>query len=135
MNTKSIFISKTFWLNFIALLCVFVPQMKMWLAANPETAVSVLTALNILLRFATSGRISLFGAGEDSSNTGTGIAPCWLVGVAAAGLCMALPSCSPETRAVLKMIPIRSAIVTDYGTVGYSSKSGVSIYVDRRSGK
>jgi hypothetical protein len=134
MNTKSIFQSKTFWVNLIVLVSAFFPPVKAWLAANPETAIGAVTAVNVLLRFITSGRISLFGAGErDDAGNGLGMVLIW-IGMTA-GLVMGLPSCSPETREVLKMIPIRSAITTDYGTVGYSSKSGISIYVDRRSGK
>jgi hypothetical protein len=32
-------------------------------------------------------------------------------------------------------VPFRGAVVTDYGTLGYSSKGGVSVVVDRRSRK
>lgn len=67
--------------------------------------------------------------------TGAGGLSLWIGVMAAGGLCLALPSCSPETREVLKAFPIRTTVVTDYGTVGYSSKSGISVYVDRRSGK
>lgn len=65
---------------------------------------------------------------------GSGWSP-MVIGGAAVGLFTALPSCSPDQRDALKTIPIRTTVVTDYGTVGYSSKSGISVYVDRRSGK
>lgn len=132
---KPIYQSKTFWLNFIAMLCMFIPQVKTWLNANPETAVSVLTALNILVRFATSGKISLFGAGENDANTGSGMVPCWLVGIATAGLCLGLPSCSPETRALLKEYPIKGCYSRDGIKVCASTKSGMDIEVDQTSGK
>ena len=70
------------------------------------------------------------------NTVGSGWSPLVIGVMAAAGLiCTALPSCSADQRAVLKDIPIRTSVVTDYGTVGYSSKSGISVYVDRRSGK
>ena len=129
MNTKSIFQSKTFWLNVIAMIVALFPACKAWIAANPESTIGVLTALNVIVRFATSGRISLFGAGELA---GPELVLIWGM---AAGLCMGLPSCSPDQREALQAIPIRVTAATDYGTVGYSSKGGISVYVDRRSGK
>ena len=73
------------------------------------------------------------GAGERSSN-GIGLGLVW-VGAAAGLICTALPSCSAEDRQVWRMIPIRSVFHTDYGSLGYSSKSGISIEVDQRSAK
>jgi hypothetical protein len=54
----------------------------------------------------------------------------WLVvGTAVVGI---LPSCS---AAQLAAVPIRSCVETDYGTVCYSSKSGIAVTVDATSGK
>jgi hypothetical protein len=92
---KNILQSKTFWLNFIAALVAFVPAVKDWLAANPETALSALAAANVLVRFVTSGKVSLFGSEEPKPGTDSGMFPCLLVWITAAGLlCVGLPSCS-----------------------------------------
>ena len=140
MTSKPIWQSKTFWLNAITLLSVFIPQVAAWLKDNPQTAITALTALNVLVRFATSGRISLFGAGEENSDGGAGggTFPCMLIGLAAAGLLgvTALPSCSTAQLDAAKSIPIHNAeVITKYGTIGYSSKGGIDLIVDARSGK
>ncbi len=96
MNTKSILKSKTFWLNALAFAVALFPPVKAWIAANPESMVGALTALNILVRFVTSGRISIFADGGNVA--GGGSLPLWIVGAAAGLICSALPSCSPEIR-------------------------------------
>jgi hypothetical protein len=62
---KSILRSKTFWVQVVAMLGVLVPAVQEWLAANPVEFVAVLVAVNVLIRFATSGAVTLFGAQED----------------------------------------------------------------------
>lgn len=57
---KSAWKSRTVWLNFVAVLAAFVPTVQEWLAENPVEVVSALAALNILVRFVTSGKVSLF---------------------------------------------------------------------------
>jgi hypothetical protein len=130
---KPIYQSKTFWLNVLALLCLLSPAVQAWMAANPEQPVMVLGALNILVRFVTQGKITIFASGDN--DTASKWMPVCVLGVVTAGLCMALQSCSPAQLDALKGIPISGAVDTDYGSVGYSSKSGVSLYVDRRSRK
>ena len=136
MNPKSILQSKTFWLQVITFIAVFFPAVQGWLVKNPETAVGVMGAVNVLLRFATSGKISLSGAGETKDSMAGGRSGgTWLLamglgfGTAVAGM---LPSCSP---AQLAAVPLRTCVMTDYGTVCYSSKSGVAVSVDATSGK
>lgn len=129
MNTKSILKSKTFWLNAIAFIAALFPACKEWIAANPESTIGVLTALNVLVRFATSGRISLFGAGEIA---GPVVVLLWGT---AAGFCMGLSSCSPEQQALLKAYPIKACYIKDGVTVCASSKSGLAVEVDQTSRK
>jgi hypothetical protein len=129
MNTKSILKSKTFWLNVIAFILALFPACKTWIAANPESTVAVLTALNVIVRFVTSGRISIFADGGNMA--GSGGVPLWLFGVATAGLCMGLPSCSPETRALLKEYPIKGCYIKDGIRVCASTKSGLEFEVDQ----
>lgn len=125
---KSIFLSKTFWLQAAALLSLLFPPVKAWFDANPVEFVAALAALNVLLRFATSGKVSLTG-GEDATggSNGSGTIGCVLVfatvGAAAVGT---LPSCSPAQLEAARSVPIRACVVTDHGVVCYSSKSGLS---------
>lgn len=88
MNTKSIFLSKTFWLQVVAVAAMMFPQVQAWLKENPVEIVGVFAALNVLVRFATSGKINLFGAGESSGAT-----PLILL-VTTLGVLTALPSCT-----------------------------------------
>lgn len=139
MKTKSILQSKTFWLQILTFIAVLFPAVQAWLVKNPETAVAVLGAVNVLLRFATSGKITLSGAGETKDNMGGGRSGgTWLLvmglglGTAAAGM---LSSCSPDQLAAARAVPVRSCVETDYGTVCYSSKSGIAVTVDATSRK
>lgn len=139
MNTKSILQSKTVWLQLIAFAAAFFPPVQAFLVANPVTSVAVLSSVNILVRFVTGGKIAIFADGTDPSANSSGSAPAWalaiLTGVTAAGLGLSLPSCSSAQWSSFKSIPIKSCIVTDYGTACYSSKSGLSVEVDQTSGK
>lgn len=136
MITKSILKSKTFWLQFLTMVAVSFPTVGAWLAKNPETAVAVIAAANVIMRFATSGKISLSGAGETKDNMEGGKSGgTWLLAMGlgtAVAVMGSLPSCSP---ARLGAVPIRSCVETDYGTVCYSSKSGIAVVVDATSGK
>ena len=76
--------SKTVWLNLVAMVAAFVPALHEWLTANPVEFVSALAALNILVRFVTSGKISLFGGKAAGLAIGFG------AGLAA----LSLPSCT-----------------------------------------
>lgn len=100
MNTKSVFASKTVWIQIVAIVSMLVPPVRDWFAANPVEFVSVLGAVNVIVRFATSGRISIFGAEEapgDKERGGGpgGLSPMLVLCIAAGGLaCAALPSCA-----------------------------------------
>ena len=50
-------------------------------------------------------------------------------------LALLTAACNPAMQAAMQAVPIRAAAQTQYGTIGYSSKSGVSLLVDLRSGK
>jgi hypothetical protein len=56
---KSILLSKTFWLQVVTVGAAFFPQVQEWLSTNPETVVGVIAALNVLMRFATKGKVGL----------------------------------------------------------------------------
>jgi hypothetical protein len=137
MKTKSILQSRTFWVNVIAFLLLFLPAVQAWLQENPKSGFSILAALNLVLRTLTSSGIDIFASGGATKEEASGgMVPGWF-GIAVAGsLCIgSLPSCSPAQVEAFRGLPINGAVVTDYGTAAYSSKSGISVVVDRRSGK
>jgi hypothetical protein len=94
--TKSFLLSKTFWLNLVALASLIAPQVREWLASNPVEFMAVLGAVNIILRFVTKGAVSFSASGisngENSGRSG-GSLPLVLLLVAGSAL-LALPSCS-----------------------------------------
>lgn len=69
--------SKTILLNILALVAMAIPAVAQWVKENPVEPIAALTALNVLVRFVTKGRISIFGGDDDSSGhsspSGTGV--------------------------------------------------------------
>jgi hypothetical protein len=74
------------------------------------------------------------GSGETDSQGSGGSLGLWVIGAMAACLC-GLPSCSPIQLAAARAFPIKASIITDRGSVSYSSKSGLSAEIDATSGK
>lgn len=73
------------------------------------------------------------GEGSGGASGGTLLLAVGLgLGTAAVGM---LPSCSPAQLAAARAVPVRSCVETDYGTVCYSSKSGIALTVDAHSQK
>ena len=60
------YLSRTFWVNLVALLSLIVPAVRDWLAANPVEFVSALGAVNVLLRFVTAGKYEIKEFPDDS---------------------------------------------------------------------
>lgn len=60
VGIKSFWKSKTVWMQVVTLAASFVPGVQSFLAANPVEAMAALTAVNVLVRFVTLGRISIF---------------------------------------------------------------------------
>ena len=149
MNTKPILQSKTLWLNLIALLLLLWPAAKAWVAANPIEPLAVLTAANIILRFFSQGRISLWAdedsadqepAGADDARIGNGArSVAWMLiaaGSSAGVLWVSPPSCTPGQIETAKAIPLKACYIDQNGnSVCYSTKDGITGTVDRRSRK
>lgn len=57
---KSIIQSKTFWIQVVTFAAAFIPAVNQWLTANPEQFVGALGSVNVLVRFATKGKVTLF---------------------------------------------------------------------------
>lgn len=129
---KPILKSKTIWLQILTALSLLLPPMQDWLKANPEQPVAVLIALNVIVRFFTSGKVTLFANDESAGTAGPGIAdklPAWALVLATGSLAgligCTLPGCSGPNK-----LPIHATILTDYGTIGYSSKGGIDVNVN-----
>jgi hypothetical protein len=73
---KSILKSKTFWLQMVALLSTFSPQVRDFIASNPVEFAAVLGALNVIMRFATKGEVGLtVSLGGENNGGGSGWVP------------------------------------------------------------
>lgn len=117
MNTKSVLLSKTFWVQVATVLSLAVPQVRTWLDANPESFIAVLAAVNVIVRFLTSGKIVIFGAGETN---GFLLAIAWFaIGTVAVAT---LSSCSAITG-----YPIKATVQLEEGALSYSSKGGLEM--------
>lgn len=57
------------------------------------------------------------------------------LGMTAAALMGALPSCSAAQLAEARSIPLRTCVLTEHGRICYSSRSGIEADVDLSSGK
>lgn len=75
--SKSILLSKTLWVQILTVVMALVPAVQQWIKANPVEFLSVLAAVNTLVRFVTSGKVTIFpeddGASGNGSATGTGV--------------------------------------------------------------
>lgn len=130
---KPILKSKTFWLQVVAIAAAMFPPVTAWLRENPVEFVSALAAVNVLVRFATKGAVSIFGD-EPGSNSpengnagsgGPGGLPMVLAWFAAAGLLTAaLPSCAPGEWPVTGSVTWR-----DQAT---GAKAGITFYPPAR---
>lgn len=147
-SPKSIFRSKTFWLNLAPIVAALYPPAAAWLAANPVTAVMALGAANTLLRFATNGKVFLLPAsgGDDSPESGISESreskgrtfQAWALAAGLAGSFgfFSLPACSPQTATApvtIPPVPIHATWHKGGTTVSYDSAGGIT--VDQDSGK
>lgn len=151
MKTKTILASKTFWLNVLALLLLLWPAARAWVSANPVEPLAVLGALNVVVRFLTSGGVSLFGSDGADEISGDGDSGSRVLGVSAgmllagglAGILgLSLPACSSGAMETIRKVPITACYIDEDGNkICYSTQDGLSGTmdkrkpVDRRSGK
>ena len=83
----------------------------------------------IIGRFLITGLGKIFpGMGKTSGSAG-GQVPLWMLGTGmAAGLMgLSLPSCSPQSVAAIRAIPIRTCVYGPDGGICYSRESGIEI--------
>lgn len=63
-KTTPIYLSGVLWLTIVSLVAMICPTAKEWLEANPVEVTSVLGAVNVILRFITSGKKKLSGVDD-----------------------------------------------------------------------
>jgi hypothetical protein len=114
-NGKPFWLSKTFWLNLLAIASMAFPAVRDWLAENPVEFVAAFAAAGILLRFATSGKVSFSGGGVVPGGGSGGILPLGMLLAVGLGF-LALPSCSTE-------YPLTGSIL--YRDPGTGAKGGL----------
>jgi hypothetical protein len=92
---KSVLRSRTVWVQLVMLVASLWPAGQAWLVANPVEAAAVLAAVNVLVRFTTSGRIYLFSreGGDASGGMAGGLCSNVVVAGMVAGV-SDLPPCS-----------------------------------------
>jgi hypothetical protein len=101
---------------------------------DPLTVIAgLLAAGGLRLAIFCLGKI--FPAVAEKLSGASGGMPLLMVGLTTAAFMGALPSCSAAQLAAARAVPVRSCVETDYGTVCYSSKSGVAVTVDATSRK
>lgn len=122
---KSILKSKTFWVQVAALMAALFPVVQAWLADNPVEFVALLAAVNVIVRFLTSGTVSILGEGDQAHGFVWGL---FAIGTAVA-VGTLLPSCSPGFAGA-SSLPIRACVVTDHGRICYSNVEGLSAEID-----
>lgn len=61
IEKKSPLRSKTVWMNIVAVISTLIPAVGEWLQDNPVSFVAALGAANVLVRFATKGKLSILG--------------------------------------------------------------------------
>ena len=125
-TSKSILRSKTFWVQATTLLSLAFPAVRLWLETNPESFVAVFAAVNVLVRFATSGAVSIFPDGVEKKPSGDGGASGGKLPLALllcgtlAGIMGCLPACSNG-------VPLRIKLSGPDGMASYSSKGGLAV--------
>jgi hypothetical protein len=62
-TTKSVFASKTMAVNAVVLIASFIPSVRDWVQAHPETTMQVLAGAGVLLRWISKGKVNLVGNG------------------------------------------------------------------------
>lgn len=134
---KTIFLSKTFWLQVIALAALLFPPVAAWMRSNPVEYLSALAAVNVLLRFATSGAVSILPGSTgadvttecDDTGTGKRLYGWMLLAGLGAGVGFLLPACTPGSAGTMA---ISGEVITDGAVFRYDPQTGIGIIVDQR---
>jgi hypothetical protein len=123
--SKSFLLSRTFWVNVIALLSLLFPAVRDWAAAEPEAPVIILAFFNLVLRTVTSRPVKLLQGGSEETDSAGGLGLVCIVGCTAAGALGCLPSCTHSQLEALRGVPLKIGVETDDSRLTYSSKGGL----------
>lgn len=98
MTTTPYYLSRTFWVNTVALLSLVLPDVREWLDANPVEFGAALAALNVLLKFVTVGKHEIKDdqpapAGKSASSSITKLSLLGVLGIASLLVTPLLSSC------------------------------------------
>jgi hypothetical protein len=120
---KSVFLSKTLWVQILALAALLSPEVRGWVSDNPVDFAAAWAGLNILLRFLTSGKLSLAGGQaekDDDQGRGGSVLPLLVFMGLLAGVGGLLPACS------VGEYPISGSITFRDDASG--AKAGITFY-------
>lgn len=129
------------WLTFLAGIGTMLAAQQIIPAADAnavnQVGADMINPLSVLLGTIAAGLARLLIAWILSFRSrGQDWLPQWVIWIGLAGFfAWGLPACSNSQIAAAKEMPIQACALTDHGTVCYSSKSGLSLTVDRRSSK
>jgi hypothetical protein len=135
---KTIFLSKTFWLQIVALVILIFPPVAAWMRANPVDYLAALAAANVLLRFFTSGAVTILpgSAGPETSDTECddtgpcGRLPTWLLLASLGGVVgFSSPGCSAPPPGTMA---ISGEGITDGAVFRYDPETGLGVIIDQR---
>ena len=139
---KSILLSKTFWLQVVSVLSMFAPPVHAFVVGNPVGAAACLGAVNTVMRFFTSGAVSLTGDSSTGSGTGSGGTAGLSAVIVSIGLTtlaglsgFSLSACSPAQISAAEVMPIHAVAHTKTTTIGYDSQTGLSVDYTNGGGK
>jgi hypothetical protein len=94
MNTsKNILRSKTIWVQILTVIAALLPPVQGWLMANPVEFLAVLAAVNVIVRFVTSGKVTIFSDNVDADKPSGGMGLWVLLAMGTAAALGGLPSC------------------------------------------
>lgn len=94
MKTKPFYQSKTLWVQAIAIASALFPSVQVFIVENPVAYPAIFAAINVLVRFATKGKVNLFS--DSGMNGGASVVICMFAALAL----FSLPSCSAITAGI-----------------------------------
>ena len=99
MDTKNFIKSKTIWVQIIAVVSALFPVVNEWLVNNPVSTMAAFGAINILVRFATSGKVTVL---SDDTTPPSSLTPLFVACLALTALGLgSLVSCGLPVKAAV----------------------------------
>lgn len=125
MDEKPIWLSKTLWVNVIAI-AALIAQTYTGFVIDPDKQVVLLGAVNALLRFITKAPVVWPSSGQGGTSTG--------LGVLALAVILALPGCAtvetPQSLAAKSLLSTRQGVIAAATTIDSLCSQGVMRQAD-----